>query len=355
MRALVGSGPRPWPCTRVRRWRAVVGSAVLALAVILGGCGMGAGDTADPAPTSALQQPTAPEVKGDDDINPVIADDFPDPDVLEVDGVYYAYATNGNNRNVRAARSTDLVGWEILPDALPQLPSWVIPGKTWAPEVTELEPGSYAMYFTATNFSPILQCIGVALADSPEGPFEVVGDEMLVCPEDQGGAIDAATFLDGDGARYLLWKNDGNCCGMDTWLQMAQLSADGTALEGPPVRLLRQDQPWEGNLVEAPTLVERDGTFLLLYSANDYGGGGYAIGYATASALQGPYTKAPEPLLTTELTEGRYIGPGGQDVVVGPAGEEHLFFHSWYGGNTYRAMNVLPLTWSDGHPVVHVG
>ncbi|MEE6288198.1 glycoside hydrolase family 43 protein [Georgenia sp. MJ173] len=166
------------------------------------------------------------------DVNPVINDDFPDPDVLEVDGVYYAYGTNGNLRNVRVARSTDLASWEVLDDALPQLPSWVIPGKTWAPEVTALEDGSYVLYFTATNLTPTLQCIGVATADVPEGPFEVVGDQMLVCPEGEGGAIDASTFLDDDGTRYLLWKNDGNCCSLDTWLYLAPLREDGSRWRG---------------------------------------------------------------------------------------------------------------------------
>ncbi|MCL3861044.1 glycoside hydrolase family 43 protein [Actinotalea sp. K2] len=343
--------------------RAVVGPGVLVLALVLGSCGQG-GDDVDatsPSPASpqgsddaAAEGADGPQEQGWSAVNPVIADDFPDPDVLEVDGVYYAYATNGNNRNVRVARSTDLVEWEALPDALPDLPSWVIPGKTWAPEVTELEPGRYVMYFTATSFQPTLQCIGVATSDSPEGPFEVVGDQMLVCPPDEGGAIDAATFRHEDGTLYLLWKNDGNCCGLDTWLYLAPLSADGTALVGEAVPLVQQDQPWEGNLVEAPTLVERDGTFVLLYSANDYGGDRYAIGYATAPAIEGPWTKDPEPLLTTALTQDRYVGPGGQDVVVGPDGQEYLLFHSWYGGTTYRAMIVLPLSWEDGRPVVAV-
>jgi beta-xylosidase len=208
------------------------------------------------------------------------------------------------------------------------------------------------MYPTTTNFDPTLQCIAVAVSDSPEGPFEVVGEEMLVCPEDEGGAIDAATFLDDDGTPYLLWKNDGNCCGLDTWLYIAPLSADGLTLAGPETRLLKQDQPWEGNLVEAPTLVVRDGTYVLMYSANDYGGEEYAVGYATADSPTGPYTKAEEPLLTTENTDDRYIGPGGQDVVPTPEGGDGLAFHSWYGGNTYRAMNVVELTWEDGRPVV---
>ncbi|WP_199424533.1 glycoside hydrolase family 43 protein [Actinotalea solisilvae] len=338
----------------------LVGAAAAAC-LLLAGCGDGGGGGASGAGATPSSEASggAQDEQGDPDpvhgANPVVDDDFPDPDVLEVDGTYYAYATNGNLRNVRVASSTDLVGWTELDDALPTLPSFVIPGKTWAPEVTEVEPGRYVLYYTATNYRPTLQCLGVAVADSPEGPFEPVGDAMLVCPEAEGGAIDASTFRDADGTLYLLWKNDGNCCGLDTWLQIAPLTPDGTALAGEPVRLVQQDQPWEGNLVEAPTLVERDGTYVLLYSANDYGGPAYTIGYATASSVLGPYTKNPEPLLTTYQFDSRYVGPGGQDVVVGPDGEDRLVFHSWYGQNTYRGMNVLPLAWQDGHPVVAPG
>ncbi len=345
--------PRPTATTRGRS--AARAAAVAAVALLLGACG-GGDPAAEPAagttPTGGAT--AAPADEPDDGPNPVIDDDFPDPDVLEVDDVYYAYATEGNLRNVRVARSTDLLEWEPLPDAMPELPSWIIPGKTWAPEVTEIAPGQYVLYFTATNFRPTLQCVGVATATSPEGPFTVVGEGMLVCPEEEGGAIDASTFLDADGTRYLLWKNDGNCCGLDTWLQIAPLSPDGLTLAGPTTRLVQQDQPWEGDLVEAPTLVERDGTYTLLYSANDYGGPAYAIGWATASSVLGPYTKGEEPLLTTADAPD-YVGPGGQDVGVGPDGEAHLVFHSWYGGETYRGINVLPREWEDGVPVVEVG
>ncbi|WP_255491713.1 MULTISPECIES: glycoside hydrolase family 43 protein [unclassified Actinotalea] len=332
--------------------RRVAAAGAAACLVLLAGCGGAAGDS--PGDAVGTEEPTpSPGEDPAHAANPVIDDDFPDPDVLEVDGTYYAYATEGNLRNVRVASSTDLVEWTALDDALPELPAHVIPGRTWAPEVAQIQPGRFVLYYTATNFRPSVQCIGVAVADAPQGPFEPVGDGMLVCPDAEGGAIDASTFVDpADGTPYLLWKNDGNCCGLDTWLQIAPLTPDGTALVGEPVRLVQQDQPWEGDLVEAPTLVERDGTYVLLYSANDYGGENYATGYATASSALGPYTKAEDPLLTTDTFDGRYVGPGGQDVVVGPDGSDLLVFHSWYGGTGYRGMNVLPLTWSDGVPTV---
>jgi beta-xylosidase len=283
----------------------------------------------------------------------VIADDFPDPDVLEVDGTYYAYATNYGRTNVRVATSEDLQEWEMQrTDALPELPAFVIPGKTWAPEVTRREDGTFVMYATATNYDPAVQCIAVATATDPLGPFVVQGEEMLVCPGELGGAIDASTFVDTDGTTYLLWKNDGNCCDLDTWLYAAPLSPDLLTLAGEPVQLVKQDLPWEGDLVEAPTLVERGGTYVLLYSANGYYGEEYATGFATADAVTGPWTKNPEPLLSTDSSDGVLIGPGGQDVVVGPDGSDVLVFHAWDEAITYRGMFTAPLEFVDGKPVV---
>lgn len=338
----------------MRRRGVRAGLVLAAGSALLAACAGGSGSADGAYPSTSVTPSDEDPAAG---ANPVLDDDFPDPDLLEVDGVYHAYATNGNSRNVRVATSKDLVTWEEQPDVLPELPPWVIPGKTWAPEVTELAAGSYALYFTATNYRPTLQCIGVATADDPLGPFTVVGEGMLVCPEDEGGAIDASTFLDEDGTRYLLWKNDGNCCGLDTWLQMAPLSADGLSLAGAATKLVKQDQEWEGNLVEAPTLVREQDTYVLMYSANDYGNDAYTTGFATATAPTGPYTKNPEPLLASDDLDGVYVGPGGQDVVTGPDGEDHLVFHSWYGDLTYRAMNTVPLEWEpadDGgvRPVV---
>jgi arabinan endo-1,5-alpha-L-arabinosidase len=329
--------------SRVLRRTAAVAASVLVFA------GCGGTDSADEKPTpSSSSASSAPAAA-----NPVIDSDFPDPDVLDVDGTYYAYATNANSRNVQVAESDDLKSWRLLDeDAMPRVPSWVIPGKIWAPEVTQLAPDRFVMYTTATNFDPSLQCIAVATADSPVGPFEIVGDKMLVCPEDAGGAIDASTFRDDDGTLYLLWKNDGNCCGLDTWLHIAPLSDDGLKLAGKDTRLVQQDQPWEGYLIEAPTLVKRDDSYVLMYSANDYGSESYAIGYAVADSPTGPYTKADQPLLTTDDSDGRYIGPGGQDVVTAADGTDRLVFHSWYGEFGYRGMNELQLEWKAGRPVV---
>ncbi len=322
--------------------------AALALCAGLAACGGGASSSGSASPPAASASGAAAP-------QPVLDQDFPDPDVLQVGDTWYAYATQkpGPNQNIQSATSKDLKTWQPLEtDPLPELPEWATTGRTWAPDVSKVGDG-YVMYFTARSIDPDLQCIGVARGTSPTGPFRNVGSEPLVCPADQGGAIDPASFVDADGTRYLLWKNDGNCCGKDTWLHLQKTSPDGLTLAGPPVRLVKQDQAWEGNLVEAPTLVREGSAYALLYSANAYGGDKYATGYATADKITGPYRKAPQPLLSTSGTG--IIGPGGQDVVEGPGGADFLAVHGWDGAITRRSMYLLPLTWQGAKPVVGAG
>lgn len=325
----------------------IVAAAVLvAAAVALGGC-------------AASDSPTAPDAASDDATETtqpstfVIDQDFPDPDVLTTADGYIAYATNSPGLNVQWATSPDLASWKVsTDDALPTLPSWASTGRTWAPDVSEAPGGGYLMYFTAEHTATGRQCIGVATSATATGPFEPRGADPVVCPFDDGGAIDPSTFTDADGARYLVWKNDGNCCGLDTWLQLSRLSADGLSVDGDPVRLIMQTEAWEGALVEAPTLVRHGDAYVLLYSANDYGGDDYAIGVATAPAIDGPYTKQLEPLLSTAASDGAFRGPGGQDVVLGGDGDDTLVFHSWDENYVYRGMNTAPIEWDGDVPRV---
>jgi hypothetical protein len=117
--------------------------------------------------------------------------------------------------------------------------------------------------------------------------------------------------------------------------------------------VIRRDQTYEGNVVEAPTLVKRGATYYLFYSANDFGGGGYRTSYATSSSLTGPYTKATTELMTTDRFRGDVRGPGGQDVVTDPRGNTSIVFHGWDPTYSYRAMYVSALDWSaEGVPSV---
>ncbi|EZP28032.1 Glycosyl hydrolase, family 43 [Microbacterium oleivorans] len=325
----------------MRRAPVTVVTALVA-ALALSGCGGG-----EVAPSPSSEGPASAS-------GFVLDEDFPDPDIVSTDAGYTAFATGSHGLNIRVATSPDLANWTVdRRDALPTLPAWASPGRTWAPEVAPLGEG-FVMYVTAEHTASGRQCVGVATSASLDDPFTPASDEPLVCPVDAGGAIDAATFDDEDGGRYLLWKTDGNCCALDTRLMIAPLSGDGLSLQSEPVELLTQDQPWEGALVEAPTLVARDGGYALLYSANDYGGDSYAVGVAWAPTLTGPYTKQSEPFLSTTGSDGAFRGPGGQDVVATPNGDV-LVFHGWDEQYIYRGLHTAPIDLEPGGATVDLG
>lgn len=310
------------------------------------------------APTVAVPTPTGPPPAGTFQ-NPVLRQDFADPAILRVGDTFYAYATNSSGRNVTAARSTDLVHWELLPDAMPALPKWakLTGGLTWAPEVIAIGE-TYVLYFTTRDKESNKQCVGVATSDKPEGKFRAAGDQALVCQADEGGTIDASPFRDADGALYLYFKNDGNCCGIPTYLYVQKLSADGLSLEGEATRLVRNDVQWEGGVVEAPTMVLHDSRYYLFFSANNYASHEYAVGYATCDTAVGPCEDAPEnPILASRLKPPpMIIGPGHQ-TVLDLDGQTWILYHAWevIGGSRRgdrRLLYIDRLDWEEGRPVV---
>jgi beta-xylosidase len=292
--------------------------------------------------------------------NPVIEANFPDPFILKVDDTYFAYSTNSNSRNVPVATSTDLVNWDSGRDALPSLPSWANLGGSyvWAPEVLRIGD-QYLLYYTARDKTSDRQCIGLAISDAPEGPFRDRSDAPFICQSDEGGSIDASPFRDEDGTLYLYWKNDGNCCMMATYLYGQQLTPDGIGLVGEPVRLIRNDQPWQGPVVEAPTMWRHGDRYYLFYSGNVYAGEAYAIGYAVCETPLGPCEDAEEnPILASDMeSDPLVVGPGHQTLLMDEAGETWLIYHVWQvtaGGalTSNRQVWLDRIIWDDDRPVV---
>ena len=270
----------------------------------------------------------------------VLRVDFPDPFVLAVDGGHLAYATNNVERaiNVQMASSRDLAVWELSArDAMPTLPGWAKTGFTWAPEVLAVD-GGFVLYFTARHLARDLQCVGAATSADPRGPFTSLSKEPLVCQFEIGGTIDASPFRDTDGQLYLYFKNDGNHPDFrqPTRIWGQRLASDGLRLLGEPVALLRNDAAWEGDVVEAPTMMLQGAGYRLLFSANDYGWPAlartspYAIGYAGCAGPLGPCRDAPDnPVLASRTIDGGgcLSGPGHQAAIEGePA---IMVFHAW--------------------------
>jgi beta-xylosidase len=285
--------------------------------------------------------------------SPVYPADFPDPFVLNAAGTYYAYGTNAGGANVQLLSSTDLAGWTRLGDALPRVASWAEPGNTWAPTVLPRR-GQYVLYYTVREPRAGRQAISVATAPQPQGPFTDVSTAPLVFQLSMGGSIDPSPFVDVDGTAYLLWKSDANALRLASSLWVQPLADDGLSLVGSPGQLLDLDADWEHPLIEAPALLRDGGTYYLFYSANWWNTSGYAVGYATADNVLGPYRKATTaaPWLSSDAG---VAGPGGQEFFTDVAGATWMAYHAWQPGQVgypggARTLRIARLGLDGGRP-----
>jgi beta-xylosidase len=284
---------------------------------------------------------------------PVYPFDFADPDVLVAKGTYYAYGTNSADGNVQIMESTDLSHWTKAGNALPTLPSWAARGDTWAPAVIHLKR-SYVLYYTVATAGSRVPCVSVATAKRPQGPFTDTTRAPLECQRTLGGSIDPSPYLDAGGHPYLVWKSNGS--GVQPATLWAQgLDSAGTALRGTaPTALLRHGRPWEGSVVEAPSMVTVGGTYFLFYSGNDWNSADYAIGVARCVGALGPCTKTLSgPLLGSQPD---LEGPGGEAVFTDTHGQLEMAFQAWLPGAVGyphpRLLFIRPLVVTDGIPTV---
>jgi xylan 1,4-beta-xylosidase len=327
---------------RVRR--ALTAVAVLACLALPGAAGA---QTAEPL--AAQLEPPLP--------SPVVAGDWPDPDVSLIDGTYYAVATSGGwSPTFRVLQSTDLRSWAIGGSVFGRPPGWA-KDSFWAPELAALPAGGYALFYSAmpkrawqSQRKP-WYCLGVATAPSPLGPWRDLGRPLRCTPR---GTIDPTPVVDGD-KLYLLYKEDGNAFGRPTPILLQELRADGRRLLGAPRELLRnRPGTWERNVIEAPFLVRRDGGWTMLYSGALCCSKqcAYAVGAARAPTLAGPWTRYPgNPILRS----GNGWRCPGHVSVVG----DNVAFHAYRSGAGIiagRQLHVAPLAWRpDGWPAIGDG
>jgi xylan 1,4-beta-xylosidase len=292
--------------------------------------------------------------------NPVEAGDFPDPSVTRVGADFYASATTSEwGPEFPILHSRDLVNWEIIGAVFQRRPDWAT-GSFWAPEISQYRGRFFVYYVGRKKGGPL--CVAVATAARPQGPYADHGP--LVCQE--VGSIDPFPATDEKGARYLLWKEDGNSVSKRTPIWAQRLSADGTRLVGERRELIHNDQPWEkhptlpfGNLVEGPSVVRRNGWFYLFYSGNFCCGRecDYALGVARSRKLLGPWEKNPRnPILAGN---DAWKCPGHGTVIADARGRYFLLYHAYQPQDfVYVGRQALldEVSWgADGWPNINGG
>jgi len=289
--------------------------------------------------------------------------DFPDPSVIQVDGVYYGYATGSSTfgfSTVPVVRSTDLQHWTYAGEGLPGgTNGWAdLFAFTWAPSVTQ-HGNNFLMYYAARDRASGRQCVGVATSTTgPEGPFADASNAPLVCQHDRGGTIDPDAFVDDGGQRFLLFKSEGTPQ-EPTRIWSAALAADGLSLVGAAHELLVTSYSWEQPIIEAPALLHDEHGYTLFYSASDWASPGYTVGAARCDGPLGPCSR----IYGTPLVAGRgsMVGSGGASLVSEANAGPTLAFHAWTSpavgydhpsGEGRRSLRFLPVTWQNGLPVV---
>ncbi len=278
--------------------------------------------------------------------------DFPDPFVLNAEGVYWGYSTNGASGDVQLIRSNDLVNWEYVGSALPTLPAWAVSNYTWAPSVLPRGDG-YVMFYTAHLQSTGRPCISVAVAGSPAGPFVDASSEPLICHQDENGAIDPSPFIAADGTPYLVWKAEGETVGRVASIWSQQLDSTATELVGEPSLLAQADRAWEEGIIEGPAMAHEGGKYYLLFSGSRWDTPNYGVGYAVCDGPSGPCSATSERIMgaTSQLS-----GPGGQEFFWAD-GRRYLAYHAFLAGavghGQRRVLQTVPVTLSGG--AVHIG
>jgi xylan 1,4-beta-xylosidase len=291
-------------------------------------------------------QPQTQEV-----VNPVLPGDRPDPTVIKIGDTYWASATSNEwSPLFPIFKSNDLINWELVTYVFPEgAPDWAV-NNFWAPELAyDEEQGKVYAYYTARDKESDRLSVAVASADSPEGPYTDHGP--LVAQE--LGSIDAYEVRDRDGKLYVVWKEDGNSKGQPTPMWAQQINEDRTALLGEKHELFRNDQEWEGWLVEGISIFRKNDYFYATYSAGACCETtcNYKTGVARAKNLLGPWEKYEGNPVLTDNEDWKCAGHG---TVVEKNGDLYLLYHAYSTeGSVYvgREGVLEKIEWTeDGWP-----
>ena len=253
--------------------------------------------------------------------NPLILDQFTaDPTARVFDGRVYVYPSH----DIREPPGyTGRPNWFVMEDyhvySSANLTDWTDHGviltqkdvpwadptgfAMWAPDCV-FKDGKYYFYFPAKAKDGSRR-MGVAVADSPAGPFKPEANYI------QGVAgIDPGLFLDKDGSAYMYWSEKDA-------LVMAKLKPNMLEIDGEPRPI--DNLPKKG-LQEGPFVFERKGVYYLTYPhvANKI----ERLEYATSASPMGPFKWAG--VFLDESESGCWTS---HHSFVEYQGQWYLFYH----------------------------
>ena len=184
-------------------------------------------------------------------------------------------------------------------------------GEAWAAQTIK-KNGQYYFYVTLQAAEPYnCKAIGVAVSDSPTGPFrDAIGKPLIedkMTPNGPRGwwnDIDPTIFIDDDGTPYLCWGN-GTCFFVRLKDNMTELDGDIQTIDLP-------------NYTEGPWLHKHGEWYYLTYAGMN--GSSEDIRYAMSKSILGPWEAKGELMGNAERSFT--IHPGIADFK-----SKHWFFY----------------------------
>lgn len=268
--------------------------------------------------------------------NPVLPGFHADPEIVYSNqtGKYYIYSTTDGQPGwggwyYTAYSSNDLKDWTyegIVLDLKSDQVSWA-DGNAWAPAIEEKKTKDgyrYYLYFSGNPKNGGGKQIGVAIADSPTGPFTDLGHPMITeSPTGRGQQIDVDVFTDPvSGKSYLYWGN-GYMAGAELNKDMVSIKKKTLAVLTPEGGTL-QDYAYR----EAPYVFYRNGLYYFMWSVDDTGSPNYHVAYGTSTSPLGPIKVATDPIVTIQNPEKEIYGPAHNSVICKPGTDEwYIVYH----------------------------
>jgi beta-xylosidase len=218
--------------------------------------------------------------------NPIITDKYTgDPAALVHQNTVYLYAGH-DEAPARQERyvmnewlvysSTNMTDWTAHPSPLKATDFGWAKGDAWASQVIERN-GKFYWYAAVSHGTIHGKAIGVAVSDSPLGPFKdargsaLITNDMTLDTKISWDDIDPTVYIDDDGQAYMFWGN--------TQCYYIKLKANMTEQDGP---IQKVSLP---NFTEAPWIHKRNGWYYLSYAYQFP----EKIAYAMSRKITGPW------------------------------------------------------------------